>query len=239
MNIGGGGGRCAHGHRYASSCPECVPVTPEQPMPKGSGEPVFPVLRNEVRKLIDQREAKGLATYGESLRTHNGRDFARDAIEEWADLGAYLVGLRIERDSLVAELAQTKEETSEIVRAGMNLADKLDVHRREMARNVTDIVGNVCCGFAFDTGRANPTAGQVYCDFCDVIGPKVVSREQQAAWARSHMMTCANHPIAAERERCAAIVDATQEEFARMQLFQCVTACATAARSIRAGEAGK
>ena len=91
----------------------------EQPMPTQHPDavPIFPeVLRlieagrsivttaggrplaspDELTAIMEARRAKGVATYGVELHTHNGRSMARDALEEAADLLVYAVGRRVE-----------------------------------------------------------------------------------------------------------------------------------------------
>ncbi len=85
-------------------------VFPEQPLPITNPEsrPVFAVVRDLTRgvpealgqaltKALDAREAKGIATYGVSLQSHNGRDVVQDALEEGLDLLIYLTQAYIER----------------------------------------------------------------------------------------------------------------------------------------------
>jgi hypothetical protein len=72
----------------------------EQPMPTQStaSESVTDALIADLR----QRQARGIATYGQSLHTFNGRDPVRDALEEVLDLAQYLKQIQMERDFLVA-----------------------------------------------------------------------------------------------------------------------------------------
>ena len=58
----------------------------KQPTPHGTG----PAIAELVQKDIDDRMEKGLQTYGEKLRAHNGRDPLVDAYEEVLDLAVYL-----------------------------------------------------------------------------------------------------------------------------------------------------
>lgn len=74
----------------------------EQPMPRpeGRGELVFPraleSCGGSLYRAIRVREAIGLERYGQSLRTHNGRDALRDAREELADAYVYLTQCLLE-----------------------------------------------------------------------------------------------------------------------------------------------
>lgn len=63
--------------------------------------PVFPsalarLTPGPFRDLVAAREAVGIATYGETLHSHNGRDALRDTLEELADAFVYLEQLRLE-----------------------------------------------------------------------------------------------------------------------------------------------
>jgi len=66
-----------------------------QPMPTAGREQVFPQVIADLRR----REEKGIATYGRSLETHNGRDALVDAYEECLDMAVYLKQAILERDS--------------------------------------------------------------------------------------------------------------------------------------------
>ena len=61
-------------------------LSTDQPKPHGVG----PAIGELVKADIDQRIEKGLETYGEKLRAHNGRDPLIDAYEEVLDLANYL-----------------------------------------------------------------------------------------------------------------------------------------------------
>lgn len=89
-------------------------VRTEQPMPVvlPGAVPVLPLVHRTLAEtltprhpqmgailaLLDERTAKGVATYGAPLMAPNGRDFTKDATEEAADLVQYLAGLRHIRD---------------------------------------------------------------------------------------------------------------------------------------------
>lgn len=74
-----------------------IDVHTEQPLPAPGGASVTEALIG----LIRQREAKGIATYGTSLTTWNGRDALRDALDEGLDQVQYLMQALMERDSSV------------------------------------------------------------------------------------------------------------------------------------------
>jgi hypothetical protein len=50
-----------------------------------------------VKKLLDERDAKGRETYGGTLFANNGRNSIQDALEEALDLVVYLTQLAIEQ----------------------------------------------------------------------------------------------------------------------------------------------
>ena len=73
----------------------------EQPRPTAGKQSVTAALRT----LLDERERKGIATYGISLTTFNGRSALRDAIEESLDQTQYLMQEVMEREALETKLA--------------------------------------------------------------------------------------------------------------------------------------
>jgi hypothetical protein len=72
-------------------------MTP-QPPPTAGRRPVTPYARAEFLRLLAEREAAGIATYGTPLHTHNGRDALQDAKEELLDAWQYLCQLELERE---------------------------------------------------------------------------------------------------------------------------------------------
>lgn len=66
-----------------------------QPLPTPGQQNVFDALIAALRA----REAQGIATYGRSLETFNGRDALRDAFEESCDQTLYLLQALLERDA--------------------------------------------------------------------------------------------------------------------------------------------
>ncbi len=69
---------------------------------RNAGEPVFPELRKYIRgsvrlqSLIDAREQYGIAKYGQTLMTDDGRDTATEICNEAADLLAYVTKLAMQ-----------------------------------------------------------------------------------------------------------------------------------------------
>jgi hypothetical protein len=76
----------------------------EQPMPKTGKVSVTEPFRARFVEEGAERDMLGLERYGTALRTDNGRDAARDAWEEWYDLGKYLEQMRIEHADAQAEI---------------------------------------------------------------------------------------------------------------------------------------
>lgn len=78
-------------------------MTNDQPMPIPGGINVTPVARGAFLDMLAQREAKGIATYGVSLQTDNGRDVYQDLMEELIDGWQYAVQALLEHGALVSE----------------------------------------------------------------------------------------------------------------------------------------
>ena len=86
----------------------------DQPMPTSGRTNVTPVARSLFLTLLEQREAKGIATYGTTLQTHNGRTPFLDLAEELADAWQYAVQARLEHDDLIAENAVLRARIAEL-----------------------------------------------------------------------------------------------------------------------------
>lgn len=76
----------------------------EQPMPRGKGKPVFPVLYESILPKLKAREEKGIATYKQSLKTWNGRNVHRDLEDEQMDGLIYATQARMEYEDLLKRL---------------------------------------------------------------------------------------------------------------------------------------
>lgn len=69
---------------------------PTDTITHGQGEPVFPALRHwltgrpKVLALVNEREIYGIAKYGQTLMTGDGRDTATEIANEQADTLAYM-----------------------------------------------------------------------------------------------------------------------------------------------------
>lgn len=70
----------------------------DQPLPTGDGEEVT----SSLVKLLLEREEKGRATYGTTLKTRNGRDAIIDLRDELLDGAQYCEQLRLERDEMLS-----------------------------------------------------------------------------------------------------------------------------------------
>ncbi len=71
----------------------------DQPPPRPGRSDVTPVAREMFLTMLAHQEAKGIATYGTTLQTHNGRDPLLDALAEMVDALQYLVQAYMERES--------------------------------------------------------------------------------------------------------------------------------------------
>lgn len=75
-----------------------------QALPTPGREPVTPRAREMFVRMLAEREAEGIATYGTSLQTENGRDVHRDLCEEIIDSWMYATQARMERERRDAAL---------------------------------------------------------------------------------------------------------------------------------------
>lgn len=78
----------------------------EQALPVPGGESVTEALIAFLR----QREAKGIATYGRSLETFNGRSAPRDLKEELIDGLQYAMQWEMERAELLARIDRLERQ---------------------------------------------------------------------------------------------------------------------------------
>lgn len=68
-----------------------------EPMPRPGHANIFDLAR----EVLEQRAKQGMETYGRPLESFNGRNPARDALEEAADQFVYLVQLCEEREKMI------------------------------------------------------------------------------------------------------------------------------------------
>lgn len=76
-------------------------ATKEQNLPKHSDGPD---ITNLVRHDLELRAKKGVETYGERLKPHNGRNALIDAYQEALDLGVYLKQRLVEEETFLREI---------------------------------------------------------------------------------------------------------------------------------------
>lgn len=86
----------------------------DQPMPKVGTVDVTPIARAEFLRMLLDREAKGLATYGTRLQTNNGRNVFGDLLEELIDAWQYSIQALLEHADLTAENARLRAEIAEL-----------------------------------------------------------------------------------------------------------------------------
>jgi hypothetical protein len=80
-----------------------VTIPPDQI--RAGGEPVFPELRNRLEfhyrsvllDLVNEREAYGVAKYGQTLMSDDGRDTPTEIVNELLDALAYLTKWSMQR----------------------------------------------------------------------------------------------------------------------------------------------
>ena len=99
----------------------------DQPMATSGGMNVTPVARRVFFEMLDSRERKGIASYGTTLQTFNGRDAVQDALEEAIDLWQYLTQIALERDADAALMRSLRADVE-------RLTAERDSLRWELAR---------------------------------------------------------------------------------------------------------
>jgi hypothetical protein len=91
-----------------------------------------------LRRLLDEREAKGLATYGRSLTTWNGRPSPRDLVEEMIDGAQYALQWELERADLLEELDAVLSERDGFRRKMFAIANLLRTGQTEHAMRIAE-----------------------------------------------------------------------------------------------------
>lgn len=82
----------------------------EQSLPIAGKVSVTSLLRQELPERLAEREKAGIARYGRSLETWNGRDAHRDLMEELLDAIQYAKQAELERKDLEQHLVQQLNE---------------------------------------------------------------------------------------------------------------------------------
>jgi hypothetical protein len=85
-------------------------MTTEQPLPVAGHADVFPALIAD----IQAREQRGIATYGRTLQTQNGRDALLDLYDELLDAAVYAKQLLMERDEARAEVQRLRVDVASL-----------------------------------------------------------------------------------------------------------------------------
>lgn len=86
----------------------------DQPMPSPGKQDVTPIARRVFFEILDDQERKGIAKYGTTLQTNNGRDALLDASQECVDLFQYIVQARLEHHGLIEENARLRARITEL-----------------------------------------------------------------------------------------------------------------------------
>ena len=105
-----------------------------QPLPVPGREPVTAYLLAHAARvaappllleLLEERERQGLAAYGVTLETHNGRDVRCDALQEAVDLLKYLTQWMLERRDGGRPIAAQTRAMAEVYTLVIDLATEL------------------------------------------------------------------------------------------------------------------
>lgn len=115
-------------------------IAQEQPLPTTGHQSVTAALR----ALLDERERKGIETYGQSLMTFTGRSAERDLVEELIDATQYALQARMERQALEQRLRnaeRTRDDAPEAEDVGGplgRLGRRVAVAEREARERAED-----------------------------------------------------------------------------------------------------
>lgn len=85
----------------------------DQPLPTPNDEPD---VQSQLIGEIEGRRALGIQRYGTALQPFNGRDSLRDLLDELLDGATYALQVRIERDALLARIAELEAEIAALQR---------------------------------------------------------------------------------------------------------------------------
>lgn len=81
----------------------------DEPKPQPGKVGVTPIARVLFLAQLEEQEKKGLAKYGTTLQTHNGRNAAHDAMQELVDAWQYLVQLDLEYRCALGHISQLEK----------------------------------------------------------------------------------------------------------------------------------
>lgn len=84
-----------------------------QQRPKPGRQNVTGAAREAFNRMLDEREAEGIATYGTTLQTHNGRDAHKDLAEELIDAWQYATQAEMERADLLARAEAAERQADD------------------------------------------------------------------------------------------------------------------------------
>ena len=71
-------------------------------------------ITKQLIKLLESREEKGIATYGGTLKTHNGRSSPQDVLEELIDGAQYCLQWIIERKDYINEILMHRKRDQRV-----------------------------------------------------------------------------------------------------------------------------
>jgi hypothetical protein len=114
------------GEADAIATRDATVISLSQPAPNAGEESVTDELIAHLR----QRQRKGIATYGRSLQTWNGREPEADALEEALDLAQHLMQARLERRDLVRERDTLQRLVDQLERERVEVSTELANLRR-------------------------------------------------------------------------------------------------------------
>jgi hypothetical protein len=85
-----------------------------KPVTNPNSEKIESRFRRKVKQVNRGQYEKGMAKYGTSLMTFNGRNPFQDAMEEWSDLGRYITQMDVERLWLLNRVAELEAQVAEL-----------------------------------------------------------------------------------------------------------------------------
>lgn len=104
----------------------------DQPAP--TPDPRSRPVTSALRALLDERERRGIATYGTTLHTHNGRSSPRDLVEELIDGAQYALQWEMERADLLDEVDNCNEERGILTVKLSKATEDLEACKSELFR---------------------------------------------------------------------------------------------------------